>query len=561
MTIPAWTVTDLLRSVTGRTHSYEVPLRYRQSVSYGYTGGRFRFMMYGPVRLEVSGAAGHKANRVTRGESVKKILVIDDRAEEVRSVFEEILDGYKVGYATTGKEGIARLTDAVGLVFLDIRMPATVGPDPEREGLAVMAEIARRRPGLPVVMFTVLGDVSLALEAGRLGAFSYILKDSPPKHILEVVERALAVESDPPDKAPHQDGLGDILGGSQPMQRLYAVIRKVAPTNLPVLILGPHGSGKGMVAKEIHRASPRRNQPFFKVDMAAVTETLFESEVFGHARGSFSNAVETKAGQLEAAPGGTLFLDEIGTLSLNIQRKLLTFLDEHTITRVGETAPRRIDSRIVAATNENLLERIRKGEFREDLYYRLRQVTIMVPPLSERREDIPVLAAHFLDEVTHDENLSPRTLSADTLNALQAHCWPGNVRDLRTAIKSAAVLAEDNEIRPQDLLLPNEDLIVTVHNLDVLYEQQKEGRTDVTTDDLFAKKYGDEALDYLLHRAQKEAGDHRSAGVLLGLLEPGCSEADFNAFRQRTWRLRQRIASRKASPHRQSGPNGPHDVA
>lgn len=492
---------------------------------------------------------------------MKKILVIDDRAEEVRSVFEEILDGYKVIYATTGKEGLAQLTDAVGLVFLDIRMPATVGSDPEREGLAVMAEIARRRPGLPVVMFTVLGDLSLALEAGRLGAFSYILRESPPKHILEVVERALAVESEPPVAAPHQDGLGDLIGGSQSMQRLYAIIRRVAPTNLPVLILGPHGSGKGMVAREIHRASPRRNQPFFKVDMAAVTETLFESEVFGHARGSFSNAVETKAGQFEAAPGGTLFLDEIGTLSLNIQRKLLTFLDEHTITRVGEIEPRRIDSRIVVATNENLLERVRKGEFREDLYYRLRQVTIMVPPLSDRREDIPVLVAHFLKQVIQDENLSPRTLSADAIKALQAHSWPGNVRDLRTAVRSAAVLAEGNEIRPQDLLLPSEDPRMTVHNLDVLYEHQKTGRTGVMTDDLFAQKYGDEALDYVLHRAQEEAGDHRSAGVLLGLLKPGCSEADFNAFRQRIWRLRQRIASREASPQRLSGPNGPHDVA
>jgi DNA-binding NtrC family response regulator len=203
------------------------------------------------------------------------------------------------------------------------------------------------------------------------------------------------------------------------------------------------------------------------------------------------------------------------------------------------------------------MQKVREGQFREDLYYRLRQVTIMVPPLSDRREDIPALANHFLTQVIREENLTPRVFSPAAIEALQAHSWPGNVRDLAGVIRNAAILAEGNEIGPQHLEL--EQATRTVHNLDILYEHQKVGRTGVTADDVFGRMYGDVALDYVLRRAQNEAGNLRSAGVLLGFLKPDCSDAEFNAFRQRVWRLRQRLANRNAAPARPVDPNGLHD--
>ena len=474
---------------------------------------------------------------------MKRILVIDDEVEAVQGVLEEVLDGYEVLYVPSGAEGLRQLGADVGLVLLDIRMPASVGSDPDREGLAVMAEIARQRPGLPVVVFTCYGEVELALEAGRLGAFDFLVKMPDPDRLLDVVEKALAVESAPAAPAEQRASFGKLLGASPRMQKLYGEIGRVAGTSLPVLLLGATGSGKDVVAGEIHRASGRASGPLRAVNVSAIPKELFESVLFGHAKGAFTGATEDKAGEFEVASGGTLLLDEIGTLSPDVQVKLLRALEDKRITRVGETAERPIDTRFVAATNANLLKEVREGRFREDLYYRLRVATLLVPPLAERKDDIPALAEHFLGQTIADEGLPHRTLSQAALDALMSHAWPGNVRELANVVRSAAVFAQGLEILPDDLDLDIEAAAVTVHqDLDSLFEDQKRRRTGVATPREFKAKFGQDALCHVLSRAVEETHDQASAGKVLGFLAAGHSEKDYQTFRQ--WFRRVGLTSR-----------------
>jgi DNA-binding NtrC family response regulator len=474
---------------------------------------------------------------------VKRILVIDDEVEAFRDVLGEVLDGYLVSYAASGKEGLAKLSDDIGLILLDINMPATVGSDPDREGLAVMAEIARRRPGLPVVMFTSYGEVGLALEAGRLGALDYLIKMQDLDRLPGVVEKALALEPAPAGPVTQRTSFGRLIGASPRMQKLYGEIERVAKTSLPVLLLGPTGSGKDAVARTIHEASPRAEKVFRAINVSAVPKELFESVLFGHAKGSFTGATQDKEGEFEASSGGTLFLDEIGTLSHEVQVKLLRVLEEKSVTRVGETRPRPVDARVIAATNANLLKEVHEGRFREDLYYRLRVATILVPPLGERKEDIPLLAEHFLKQTTAEEGLPPRTLSREAVDALCGHSWPGNVRELLNVVKSAAVFAQGVEIGPDDLDLEAAAGVVTVHHdLDGLFEDQKRGNTGVATPRDFKTKFGEEALRHVLERAVEETHDQAQAGVVLGFLRPEHTPAEYNTFRQ--WFRRVGLTSR-----------------
>ncbi|MFP4056740.1 MAG: sigma-54-dependent transcriptional regulator [Candidatus Brocadiia bacterium] len=473
---------------------------------------------------------------------MKRILVIDDEADALRVVLDEVLEDYPVLYAESGQAGLAKLADDVGLVLLDINMPPTVGQEREREGLAVMAEIARRRPQLPVVMFTGYAEVGLALEAGRLGAFDYLVKMPHPDRLLAVVERALAIESAPARRPADRPGLGRLVGASTRMQKLYSDIERIAPTSLPVLLLGPTGSGKDLVAREIHDASVRADGPFRAVNVSAIPRELFESVLFGHARGSFTGATEDKAGEFEAASGGTLFLDEIGTLSPEVQVKLLRALEEKTVTRLGETTARPVDARVITATNANLLREVREGRFREDLYYRLRVATVMVPPLADRPEDIPLLAQHFLDRTIAEEGLPQRTLSPEALECLRQHPWPGNVRELANAIRSAVVFADGPTIGPDDIDLDAGAGLVTVHDPDGLYEDQKAGRTAIGSPREFKAKFGEEALRHVLRAAVEETHDQARAGVLLGFLAPDHTPAQYNTFRQ--WFRRVGLTSR-----------------
>ena len=364
-----------------------------------------------------------------------------------------------------------------------------------------------------------------------------------PERLLAVVEKALAVETGPAEAAGARSGFGRLVGASPRMQKLYGEIERVARTSLPVLLLGPTGSGKDAVARAIHEASPRAGNVFRAVNVAAIPKELFESVLFGHAKGAFTGAAGDKEGEFEAASGGTLFLDEIGTLSPEVQVKLLRVLEEKSVTRVGETTPRRTDARVVAATNANLLKEVREGRFREDLTYRLRVATLLVPPLGERREDIPLLAEHFLSQAIAEEGLPPRTLSREAMAALCGYSWPGNVRELLNVVRSAAVFAQGAEIGPDDLDLEAAGGVVTVHHdLDALFEDQKRGRTGVATPKDFKTKFGEQALRHVLQRAVEETHDQARAGVALGFLRPVHAEAEYNTFRQ--WFRRLGLTSR-----------------
>ncbi|MGB2614608.1 MAG: sigma-54 dependent transcriptional regulator [Phycisphaerae bacterium] len=473
---------------------------------------------------------------------MKRILVIDDEPEVVRAVLDEVLEAYPLIYAASGKEGLDRLSDDVGLVLLDINMPPTVGTDRDREGLAVMAEITRRLPGLPVVMFTSYAEVSLALEAGRLGAYDYLVKMPDPERLLSVVKQALSVKGYAGETAGERSGFGALVGSSPRMQQLYGQIEKVARTELPVLLLGPTGCGKDLVGREIHGASRRADGPFRAVNVGAVPKELFESALFGHVKGSFTGATQDRVGEFEAASGGTLFLDEVGTLLPEVQMKLLRALEEKGITRVGESAARPVDTRVIAATNTNLLKEVREGRFREDLYYRLRVATIMVPALGDRREDISVLARHFLARTVAEQHLPERSLSAAAMERLTAYSWPGNVRELEHAIERAAVFAEKPEVGADDLDLDGEAAVITVHDLEGLYEDQKAGRTEVHTPREFKTRFGEDALRYVLRRGIEELHDQARVGVALGFLNREPTDSERNTFRQ--WFRRVGLTSR-----------------
>ena len=491
---------------------------------------------------------------------MKSILVIDDDVEETRSILEEVLDGYSLAYAGTGAEGLAQLSDAVGLVLLDLVMPATVGTDPEREGLAVMAEIARVRPNLPVVMLTQYPDPRAAVEAGRLGALDYISKLSDPKALIDVVDRALAMDSEPAAPGARRSRLGALLGSSERMQLLYAQIERIAPTHLPVLVLGPTGSGKELVAREIHRLSGRRGA-FVPVHAAAISPQLVESELFGHVKGAFTTALQDRVGAFEAASDGTLLLDEIGTLSLAAQVKLLRVLEDNCVTRVGETMPRRVNARVVAATHANLLQRMRDDTFRRDLYHRLRVARIIVPPLNQHAEDVPALVEHFLQATIRGNRLEPRHFAPEALEVLRRQSWlSGNVRQLEHAVESAAVNATGSVIRPGDLDLDeDDDGLITVVNPETLYDDQTAGRTGFTSPSGFKREYGQKALWYVLRRAQREARSQAEAGLLLHFLAPGHTDQEKETFRQWFARMRHAEARERAQRAAAQAPDPPDE--
>ena len=378
------------------------------------------------------------------------ILVVDDE-EGVRWALRKALEraGYRVDLAADGPTGLAAAAGSeVDLVLLDVRLPG-------QDGLEVLHEIRRHRADLPVIMMTAYGTLQVAVEAMKLGAYDYIGKPFDMDEVLLVVEKALQAQALAREVTQLRQQLetpvvlGGIVGASPAMQQIFKAVGRVAGTDLTVLLRGESGTGKELIARAVHENSRRKDRPFVPVNCAAIPRELLESDLFGHERGAFTGAVAARRGRFEQAEGGTIFLDEIGDMDLSLQTKLLRVLQERRIERVGGEGSLPVDVRIIAATNQDLDAAVTRRAFREDLFYRLNVVTIHLPPLRDRREDIPALAAHFLAHFAAEQHAPPKVCSPETLALLLAHSWPGNVRELENVVKRAAALS------PTSLLLPD----------------------------------------------------------------------------------------------------------
>jgi DNA-binding NtrC family response regulator len=378
-----------------------------------------------------------------------RVLVADDERNLRELVVRELArKGHEVEGVGDGAAALERLQQQpYDVVVLDMKMP-------KKEGIEVLRELQAFPEQPQVIVMTGFQEVGTAVEAMKLGAYDYLTKPTKIEELDVVIRKAAekgqllrdneALRAHAPGGAP----AGGILTRSPAMQEVLRIVDRVAPTDSAVLILGESGTGKELVARAIHERSPRVERPFVPIHCGAVPREVFESELFGHERGAFTGAVGAKPGLVELADGGTLFLDEIGEMEPDSQVKLLRALETGTFFRVGGTRPRRVDVRLVAATNRDLAEAMRTGEFRQDLYFRINTIALTLPPLRDRREDIALLAAHFVGaNATYGaKRLSPRALAA-----LEAYDWPGNVRELLHAIERAAILSQGDEIQPEDL--------------------------------------------------------------------------------------------------------------
>jgi len=379
-----------------------------------------------------------------------QLLVIDDDAV-TRELLTEVLqsEGYRVAACDSGPRALERAEhEHFDLAVTDVRMP-------EMDGIAVTRALKARDPAIQVIVMTAFGSVETAVEAIRHGAFDYVSKPMNLEEIKSTVRRALS-ERRLPDTRTNGDRAGDdtygiVVGRSSAMVEVYKTVARVAPSRSTVLVEGESGTGKELIAAALHRHSGRAAARFVAVDCGSLTDTLLESELFGYVRGAFTGAVGEKKGLFEEASGGTIFLDEIGDIGAPMQAKLLRVLQEYEIKRVGGQEWVKVDVRVVAATNRNLEELVRGGSFREDLFYRLKVVTITLPPLRERREDIPLLAEHFLHRYA-DRNQKPISrITDDAMVLLMDYPWPGNIRELEHCIERAVALASGTVLTPEDL--------------------------------------------------------------------------------------------------------------
>ncbi len=379
----------------------------------------------------------------------QRILVVDDDAK-VRTLLGEMLteQGYEVVAAADGTEALQRVDENdLSLVLLDFHLP-------DFDGLKVLEETKKRRPVLPVVMVSGFGTIKLAVEATKGGAYDFIEKPPDPNRVALVIKNALvqdALRREVETLRAETLSRYQMVGVSAPMQRLYEMLDRVAPSKAGVLILGENGTGKELVARAIHQKSAVAGGPFVRLNCAAIPHDLIESELFGHEKGAFTGAVAQKPGKLELADKGIVLLDEVGDMSLAAQAKLLRFLQDGELQHVGGNQARKVDVRVIAATNKNLDEAIRQKQFRDDLFYRLSVVTIHVPPLRERKEDIPQLAAHFLEQACHEHAVPQKSLTDDAVALLAAQLWPGNVRELANAMQRCVVLLQQQVLSARDI--------------------------------------------------------------------------------------------------------------
>ncbi|WP_337967057.1 sigma-54 dependent transcriptional regulator [uncultured Flavobacterium sp.] len=381
---------------------------------------------------------------------MSKILIIEDEAS-IRRVLVKILseenDTYQVDEAEDGVAGLDKIkNNDYDLVLCDIKMP-------KMDGVEVLEEVKKIKPEIPMVMISGHGDMETAIHTMRLGAFDYISKPPDLNRLLNTVRNALdkkqlVVENKILKKKVSKNY--EMVGESEAINHIKVMIEKVAQTEARVLITGPNGTGKELVAHQLHERSERANFPMIEVNCAAIPSELIESELFGHVKGAFTSAVKDRAGKFEAADKGTIFLDEIGDMSLSAQAKVLRALQESMITRVGAEKDIKVDVRVVAATNKDLKVEIAEGRFREDLYHRLAVILIKVPPLNERRDDIPALITHFTEKIASEQGNAVKVFSAQAIKLLQEYDWTGNIRELRNVVERLIILG-GSEISENDV--------------------------------------------------------------------------------------------------------------
>jgi DNA-binding NtrC family response regulator len=383
------------------------------------------------------------------------VLIIDDEAA-IRESLETLLEleGYGVESASTGEEGLARIGErSFDLVLLDLALP-------DRNGLDLLSEIHLQDPGLSIIMVTAYGTVENAVKAMQAGASNFVQKPWDNEKLLADVRAAVARHRAEEENVQLKRALKqrynfeNIVGKSEPMLKIFDLVAQVAPSRSTVLLQGESGTGKELIAKAIHLNSPRRDRPFVPVNTGSMPPDLLESILFGHVKGAFTSAVASKKGLFEIADRGTLFLDEIGTMSLDTQSKILRVLQDKKFMHLGGVHELQVDVRIIAATNVDLKQQVREGKFREDLFYRLNVITIDLPPLRQRKEDIPLLAAFFLNRYSEENERPTRRITPEALRPLLTYSWPGNVRELENVIERAVVLSAGVEVGPE--LLPDQ---------------------------------------------------------------------------------------------------------
>jgi two-component system response regulator AtoC len=436
--------------------------------------------------------------------TTNRILLIDDE-ENFRHMLSVILKkrGYDVETASSGTEGLKKIdTASFDTVLCDIRMP-------QMDGLEFLKEAQKTGCESTIIMMSAYGSLDTAIEAMKLGAYDYISKPFKPDEIILTLKKAEERERLRREnlflkkEVQKEYSFENIISKNERMRQLFDTIRKVAKYKSTILIEGESGTGKELVAKAIHFNSDRASNPFIPVNCGAIPENLLESELFGHTKGSFTNAVRTKKGLFEEADGGTMFLDEIGELPLQLQVKLLRVLQDGEMRRIGDSRPNKIDVRIIAATIKNLDKEVREGKFRDDLFYRLNVLPMKIPPLKERKEDIPLLVDHFINKYSRELNKPIEEITPDALNCLMNYGWNGNVRELENVIERAIVLTESSQIQVENL--PGE-----------VQNPKEESKVSLLNDELSIKKASRYLeIDLIRKALLKTKGNHTHAAKLL----------------------------------------------
>ena len=431
--------------------------------------------------------------------SSAKILIVDDELIMRESLAGWLQrDGHTIQTAPSGEEALEKLKEThFDIMLVDIKMEGI-------SGLEVLQQVKESDPDVAVVMITAYGSIPTAIEAMKNGAYDYMLKPFDPNELGVLIEKIIRYQEQEREmlflREEHKERtrFESMIGQSQPMQDIFNLIRDVAPMDSTVLITGETGTGKGLAAKAIHTNSPRCNGPFVTVNCGAIPEHLMETELFGHQKGAFTDAKETKKGRLELAHSGTIFLDEVGEIGMRMQIDLLRVIEDRVFYRVGGTQPMEVDFRVIAATNRNLGKAIKDGSFREDLFYRLNVVSMEMPPLNQHKEDIPLLADHFLQRFIQETNKAIDKINREAMDELMLYDWPGNVRELENAIERAVVVGKERQIMPEDLpILCHDPLLVPRNNS--LKEIEKVHIRQILTD-----------YDWNIARSAKTLGIDRS---------------------------------------------------